>query len=318
MAKCNYSMSSIISKLLLFITLFVLTILLFSKGNTPANSQDKALRQLDASEVFFKFLSVFNYFFYFFFFISFCIGPCFYCAVFNSSQDPDNDDETKLYVFFINKILYIINLGYFVSSLINFVNYIEYEYSLSIFICSTIYLIMYSIIYIIFSAKCKEICFRGFCQWGYLYLMATAPCCFFAPCEDEECKKCIKSDEDWCNCCCFCCSCCGLLFYLTNIICYYTGLLFYTFFWLIGKFIVYISCCDCWCKDEYEVDSIMFNKTSNTNSPFVSKESEEERKAKKKLEDLIPDNKKEDYKKAKKNFKSIINKVMKISSKNDS
>ena len=318
MAKCNYSMSSIISKLLLFITLFVLTILLFSKGNTPANSQDKALRQLDASEVFFKFLSVFNYFFYFFFFISFCIGPCFYCAVFNSSQDPDNDDETKLYVFFINKILYIINLGYFVSSLINFVNYIEYEYSLSIFICSTIYLIMYSIIYIIFSAKCKEICFRGFCQWGYLYLMATAPCCFFAPCEDEECKKCIKSDEDWCNCCCFCCSCCGLLFYLTNIICYYTGLLFYTFFWLIGKFIVYISCCDCWCKDEYEVDSIMFNKTSNTNSPFVSKESEEERKAKKKLEDLIPDNKKGVYKKAKKNFKSIINKVMKISSKNDS
>ena len=99
---------------------------------------------------------------------------------------------------------------------------------------------------------------------------------------------------------------------------YYPGLLIYSLFWMIGKFFVYISCCDCWCKDEYEVDSIMFNKTSNTNSPFVSKESEEERKAKKKLEDLIPDNKKEDYKKAKKNFKSIINKVMKISSKNDS
>mgnify|MGYP007101930367 CR=1 FL=1 len=183
-------------------------------------------------------------------------------------------------MFFINKILYIINIGYFFSSLINFINDIEYEYSLSIFICSTIYLVMYSIIYIIFSIKCKEMCFRGFCQWGFLYLLTTAPCCFFAPCEDEECKKAMKLDEDCYNFYCFCFSCCGVLFYLTNIFCYYSGLLIYTLFWLIGKFITYLCCCcDCWCKDDYDINSL-FNKSSNTPnipSPFVSKEPEEEK-----------------------------------------
>ena len=166
MSKSNYSKSSVVSKLILFVALFLLVIFFFSKGNTN-NSQNKNLRQLSASEVFFTFLSVFNYFFYPFFIVSFCYGPCIYFSCFNDSKDPDNDDETKLYVFFTNKIFYIINLGYFVSSLINFVNDFQYEYSLSIFICSTIYLIMYSIIYIICSAKCKEMCFRGLCQWGY-------------------------------------------------------------------------------------------------------------------------------------------------------
>ena len=321
MLKCKYSTTSIISKLLLFITLFVLTIFFFSIGNTPANSQVKTLRRLDASEVLFTVLSIFNYFFYIFFFISFCIGPCFYYTVLNNSPDLDNDDETKLYVFFINKILYIINIGYFFSSLINFINDIEYEYSLSIFICSTIYLVMYSIIYIIFSIKCKEMCFRGFCQWGFLYLLTTAPCCFFAPCEDEECKKAMKLDEDCYNFYCFCFSCCGVLFYLTNIFCYYSGLLIYTLFWLIGKFITYLCCCcDCWCKDDYDINSL-FNKSSNTPnipSPFVSKEPEEEKNAKKNPEDMIPEKNKEDYKKIKTNFKTTVNKIMKISSSNDS
>ena len=163
-------------------------------------------------------------------------------------------------------------------------------------------------------------CFRGFCRWGFLYLLTTAPCCFFASCENEECKKTFKLDEDCYNCCCFCFSCLGVLFYLTNIFCYYTGLLFYTLFWLIGKLISYLCSYDCWCKDDYDMDSSLLNKSSNTPnipSPFVGNEPEEERILIKNLEDIIPENNKEDYKIPKKNFKTVVTNVMKISSSND-
>jgi hypothetical protein len=271
MPKFNFSKWSKIFKYFIFITLLLLLSFIFlSKENIAFNFHSKNLRKLDAKNVFFVFLRIFNYFFYILFFIAICIAPWSYCCCMNEEHpEPANNEEAKNISFFVNKIMYIINIGYIITSGVNFINDVEYGYSLSIFICSLIYFVISSTTYIIISINCKEMCFPGICQWGYLKKILMAPCCFFLPCKDEEFKKCLDSTEcqDHCCkfCCCLCCiGCIGGFLYIPTVIVYYLGLLFYDLFWLIGKFFVFICCCDCWLKEEYDMDSFRFNGTSNT------------------------------------------------------
>ena len=115
------------------------------------------------------------------------------------------------------------------------------------------------------SLKCKEKCFPGICQWGYLKKMLTAPCCFFAPCKERECLRIFQREEGSCDFCSICLfSYLGELLCITNVIIYYIGLAFYAIFWLIGKFFVYISCSDdCWLNEDYDMDTLRFTRTLN-------------------------------------------------------
>jgi hypothetical protein len=61
-------------------------------------------------------------------------------------------------------------------------------------------------------------------------------------------------------------------------------LLFYDLFWLIGKFFVFICCCDCWLKEEYDMDSFRFNETSNTR--LDDQDSQEGKKIKKEIKKI--------------------------------
>ena len=145
--------------------------------------------------------------------------------------------------------------------------------------------------------------------------MLIAPCCFFLPCKEEECKKCFDSKEcqgdDCCKCC--CCICCigfiGGCLYITNVIIYLLGLIFYALFWLIGKFFVFISCSDCWLKEDYDMDSFRFTKTSNTQ--LVVPESEEEKEVKKEVDKIITNKEKKQIKKISNNIIKRIDKTIK-------
>ena len=112
---------------------------------------------------------------------------------------------------------------------------------------------------------CKEVCFPGICQWGFLKYMYTAPCCFFVPCKEKECCK--NFDNDNCdedgNRLFYVVSCIGIILYLSNAFMYYIGVLLYSLFFLIGKFFVFISCCECWLKEDYDMDSFKLTKLLN-------------------------------------------------------
>ena len=307
MPKFNCS-NSTISKFFFFITLFLLLSYSFlSLENPPLNFHEKQLRKLGVEIVFFTIFRIIDYFFYFFFLFAF-FAPCLY---FMNILGERKDEEGRTIIFFVNKVLYIINIGYLIISGINFSNDVEFGYSLSIFICSFIYFLFTSIIYIIFCVSCKEMCcFPGICEWGYLKIMFIAPCCFFAPCKEEECKKVFSFEDeevscDCCKCCCLCCiSFIAVIFSITNLIVYFLGLLLYDLFWLIGKFFVFISCCDCWLKEEYDMDSFRFIRPSS--------ESEEDKNGKKNLLDkLFTKKEKKDIKKNVKKIKKSIKKAIK-------
>ena len=317
MIKINCSKRSKISKFVLFIALFPLVSFSFlPKENTVFTSNEKNLRKLGAETVVFTIFRIFDYFFYLFFLIAFCYAPCLYfCLSKENHENPGIDEEAKNISFFLNKIFYIIDIGYLITSGVNFINDVEYGYSLSVFICAVIYFLFSSILYILFSVFCKEMCFPGICQWGYLRYMLTAPCCFFLPCKEEECQKCFDSKEcqgdDCCKCC--CCICCigflGGSLYITNVILYFIGLIFYSLFWLIGKFFVFICCCDCWLKEEYDMDSFKFTKTSNTQ--LMAPESEEEKEVKKTVDKIITNKEKKQIKKISNNIIKRIDKTIK-------
>ena len=195
-----------------------------------------------------------------------------------------------------------------ITSGVNFINDFQYGYSLSIFIFASIYFLVRSIIYIIMSFS-RDICFPGICEWKYIGMMFSTACCYFAPCNDEECKRmwtCQEGCEDV-PCCCICClSSIGIFYYVTNFFTYYIGLLFYTFFWLIGKFFVFISCCGCcWCKEEYDMSFLRFNGTSDT--PLNIPEDVDIKEAKKEIDKGIKKTKKEIDKEIKKEKKAIFN-----------
>ena len=310
MSSSNCSAISKISKTLLFFTLFILIFSFISKEKSDVNNYRKNLRQLSDEMALFTIFKVFDWFFFFFFAVSFCCAPCLY---FITEEDPQNDSIAKTFSFFVNKIFYIIDIGYLITSAINFINDVEYKYSLAVFICALILFIMHSIIYIVFSVNFEERCFPGICQWEYLKVMLTAPCCFFAPCREEECKEICKSEENCCNCYTCLASICACFLYITNVIIYYFGLIFYTLSWLIGKFFVFISCCDCWCKEEYDMNSFNFSKTSNT--PLVIPETNVDKEVKKQLDKLIPKEQKDQIKKLSNNFIIQIEKTIKISYK---
>ena len=83
-----------------------------------------------------------------------------------------------------------------------------------------------------------------------------------------------------------------------NILVYYLGLVFYALFWLIGKFFVYIFCCDCWLKEDYDMDSFRFTRTSNTQLDVP--ESEEEEEVKKEIGKIISKKEQKEIKKKQK------------------
>ena len=304
MSKFNFKYSKRlgISKFFLFITLFLLLSFSFlSKENRAFNFYETNLRKLGVEIVVFTIIRIFDYFYCPFFFIAFFYAPCLYCYL--NEEDPSNDIESKNLTFFVNKVIYIINIGYIIASGVNFINDVEYGYSLFVFICASIYFLISSILYILISVNCKDICFPGICQWGYLKNMLIAPCCFFSPCKEEECRKKFTCQENDCNCCCICCiPPLGLCLCIWYILVYYLGLAFYALFWLIGKFFVFISCCDCWLKEDYDMDSFRFTRTSNTQ--LVVPESEEEKEVKKKIDKIVP-------KKEQKQMKKITNNIVK-------
>ena len=153
------------------------------------------------------------------------------------------------------------------------------------------------------SLKCKEKCFPGICQWGYLKIMPSAPCLFFEPCKNKEsCGK-FLTEEGGC-CCCFCFSCIGFFLFLFYGFVYYIGLAFYSLFWLIGKFFVYIGCSDdCWLKEDYDMDNFRITH-STLDTPLDVSEEEEDKEVKKVIDKIIP-------KKAQKKIKKITKNVTK-------
>ena len=318
MSIFNFSKSSKISKFFIFITIFPLSFSFLSEENPDVIFHEKNLRKLGAEKVLFTFFKIFDYFYIPTFIVSYIALCIFYCF---QIDVPNNDLDEKKISFFVNKILYIINIGYIISSGVNYFNDVQYIYSLIIFTCSLLYFVISSIIYIIISVNCKELCFPGICKWGYIKNMFIAPCCFFLPCKDEEFKKdhcCTLFKEDCCvKCCCLCCpACICLLLYITNIITYILGLLIYSLFWLIGKFFVFISCCDCWLKEDYDIDSDSFRFTKTSNTQLDEPDSYEEKEVKKVIDNVISKKKKEQIKKASNNMlKRFGNTIKKISKK---
>ena len=320
MSKLNFSIVSKYSKLILFFTLFLALLLLIfpflSNEKSTSYFQKKNLRRLGVEEYLFKVLSVFNYFFYPFFLLSFCAVPWLNCLI---DDDPEQDIIAKRVAFFGNKICYIINTGYLVSSCANFIFGVEEKYSLSILICSSLYFIIHSIFYISCCNECKEKCFPGICQWKFLGNMYKAPCCFFYPCKNKEeeenekgiCKEINKCCEECCCCVCIISSIGGIL-YLTNVTCYYVGLLIYSLFWLIGKFFVFISCCDCWLKEKYDVDDFMITQTSDTSLAIPDvPQTKEENKVKEIVEKIISEDEQKEIKNVSKGLKSLFSKIIK-------
>ena len=288
-----------------------------SKENPGVNFHEKNLRKLGAEEVLFTIFSIFNYCYVVFFIFTF-LAPCLCCCF---EKDDPSIDNKKL-AFFVNKIFYIINIGYIISSGVNYFNEVQHTYSLLIFTCSLLYFLISSIVYIIISVNCKDLCFPGICQWGYINKMFSAPCCFFLPCKDEKFKKCLDGGlgEDCCaKCCCLCCPACLFLFlYISNIFYYYLGLLIYSLFWLMGKFFVFISCCDCWLKDDYDIDSDSFRFTRTSNTQLDEPDSDEEKEVKKVLNKVVSKKEQKQIKKASKNLiKKFEGVIKKISEKSD-
>ena len=322
MAKFNCSIRSKFSKAILFFTLFLVLSLftLLLKENIALNSERKNLRRLDAVEAVFITLSIFNYFYYPFLILSYCLAPCLFCI---KDENPENDLMSKRMSFLGNKICYIINIGYLASSCVNFIFGFDEKYSLSILICSSLYFIASSIFFITCCSECKEKCFPGICEWKYLGNMYKAPCCFFIPCRNKEGED--EIIKEYCNGCqeCCCCLCCVTtlsgMCYLTNITCYYCGLLIYSLFWLIGKFFVFICCCKCWLKEQYvpdDGDDFMFSK--NVNPLMDNEETDEDKKVKEvveKVAKIISEKDQKEIKKAAKGFGSLLSKLKKTTQK---
>ena len=198
MSKFNCSKTLKIYKLYLLTILFLLlTFSFLSKETLVFNNNEKNLRKLDAEKVCFTIFRLFDYFFYCFFLLTF-FAPCLCCF---EQQDNEFHEVNRNLAFFTNKIIYIINVGYIIISGINCIYNIEFRYSLSIFILSSLYFLISSTTYVIMSLKCKEKCFPGICQWGYLKKMLAAPCCFFAPCKERECRRIFQSEEGRCDFC---------------------------------------------------------------------------------------------------------------------
>jgi len=309
MSKLKFSLIPKITLAFLFITFSILFTVSFFHAEKP---EKKLLRQLSAEKVLFRIFRVFNYFFIPFFVVSFFLAPWLYCV--EDKEDIDRDAEDRNLAFFVNKAFYIIDIGYITSSGLNFFfddqNEREHKYTLFIFICSIIYFLMHSILNASFSMKFKKKCFPGICQWGYLKLIFTAPCFLFVPCNEEEHSQ-IKCDEDFPCCCTCCCGCCGVILYLTNVFCFYFGLIIYSPFWLIGKFFVYVCCCKCWCKKNYDVDSFKFTKASIM--LIEEPESKEDKKIKEEINKIIPE---EEQKKIEKKANNFFARIKKFFSKN--
>jgi len=301
-----------------FVVLFtLLSITLLSEKNSVLNSGEIRLRRLGAETVIFKILEIFNYIFFPFFIVAVFVIPCFYCIKSNSNSEQDNetDEIVRNYGFIFNHICYIINIFFLISSCVNFIFGIKFNYSLTVFVFSCIYFLTSSIIYIIFSTKAKELCFAGICEWKYLKMMFTAGCCFFAPCNNNDCQDFLKLTCEEFN----CCSCfiylIAICYYIANFFIYYLGLLVYSIFWLISKFFVFISCSDdCWCKEEYDMDHFM--KTGKSKTSIISSSTEDEKKDDdidekevKQIIDQFPKDKKKKIKFSLKVFKGLIKKI---------
>jgi hypothetical protein len=291
MPKIISSKKAKISKYILFIAIFLFLLLSFSflsKGNLAFNYHAQNLRKLDAVETILDIVctifSIFNYFFYFFFLLAFCYAPIFCCWASTVKESDVEECDVRLIGFFVNKFFYIVDIGFLITSGVNVFNDVQYGYSLSIFICASIYFIFSSIIYILISSNCENFCFRGICQFSYLMKMCSAPCCFFAPCKEKECVERVNKCEctegpDGGGCCLICgISCICTCICSANIIMFYLGLIFYDLFWLLGKFFVLISCCHCWVKEDYDMNSFRFTHPLK-NAQLVSKDPEEVKEA---------------------------------------
>ena len=308
-----------------FIALFtLLSIALFSEKISVVNSPERRLRRLESEIVIFTILKIFNYIFFPFLLVAIFVVPCFYCIKTNADQEQnqdDNDEIVRNYGFILNHICYIINNFFLISSCVNFIFGIQFNYSLTVFVFSCIYFLTSSIIYIIFSTKCKEMCFAGICEWKFLKMMFTAGCCFFAPCKNKDCQDFLKFTCEEFNCCFFVIYFITILYYIAHLFIYYLGLLVYSIFWLISKFFVFISCCDgCWCKEEYDMDYFM--KTGKSKTSIISPSTEDDKddideKDVKKIIDQIPKDKKHMIKFSLKYFEGI-KKAIKEEEKKDS
>ena len=291
MPKNKSSKRAKISKYILFITIFLFVLLsfsIFSKGNPAFNLYVKNLRKLDVVEkildIVCTIFSILNYFFYFFFLLAVCYAPIFCCWASSVKQSDIEECDVRSMGFFVNHFFYIVNFGFLVTSGVNAFNDVQYGYSLSIFICASIYFILSSIIYILICCNCEQFCFPGICKFGYFVKMCSAPCCFFAPCKEKECVE--RADK--CECgegpdgkgCCLICgvSCLCTCICSANIVMFYLGLIFYDLFWLLGKLIVLISCCNCWVNNDYDVSSFRFTHPLK-NAQLVSKDAEEVKEA---------------------------------------
>ena len=126
-----------ISLSFVFIVIFaLLSVSVFTEKIQGLNIHEKKLRKLGAETVFFTIFSIFDYFFYPFLLVTF-FAPCIYCC--KDENIPENNIETKRWGFIFNNICYIINICYLITSGVNFINDVEYGYSLSIFIFASIY-----------------------------------------------------------------------------------------------------------------------------------------------------------------------------------
>lgn len=304
-----------IFKSFLFIILSVLlSISLFSEKIPALNLGKEKLRRLGDATVIFDILHVLDGFFIPFLVFHLIWSLIIVCYATSEEAAHASKEELKNYNFFWNNICYIISISYLVISCINFINDVHFGYSVFVFTVSVLYILIRSIIYICFASKGRAYCFAGICEWGYLKLMYTAGCLFFQPCENKEVREIFScSGNEGCDGGKCCVSTMVIITYLINILLYYPGLLIYSLFWMIGKFFVYISCCDCcWCKEEYDMDFFRFNGTGDTPLNINEDDDKEEKEIKKKINEVKKDTKKT----AKKIFSDAKKSIKKFSKKN--
>ena len=142
----------------LFITALVILSFYFIEKIPALDSHENKLRRLEDEMALFTIFRVFDYFFFVFLLVAIISGlliPCINNCCDDEKKATFNDEKDKLLAekvhFFLNNVCYIINIGFLITSGVNFICDIEFTYSLTVFVFSTIYLIVRSIFYIVYA-----------------------------------------------------------------------------------------------------------------------------------------------------------------------
>ena len=115
----------------LFIITFVLLSFYFLEKIPALNSHENKLRRLDDELVLFIIFRIFDYFFFLFLLMAIICAlliPCFDNCCYEEKKDKKGGNNKKddfckyKFHFFLNNVCYIINIGFLITSGVNFIN----------------------------------------------------------------------------------------------------------------------------------------------------------------------------------------------------